>query len=73
MSGEVHKAEALPNLPNFGMPLCWVAEQVEKGVPVVEQGGLWAISLDHETLPGHSVASDPASVTCRPCLELVHA
>lgn len=79
MSGEVHAGYALmgSTLPNDAIPLCWQAEARQRGADEDD----WLISLDVEAIreaddgePGSYVLSRQGeTVTCRDCLELVHA
>jgi hypothetical protein len=72
----MHAAHRVPGLV-FDLPLCWVVEVCERtGLPVEGTAAGWEIADDHDSIPPVSMTGVPVHkhlVTCRPCLELVHA
>lgn len=70
-----HAAQTIPGGEHLGpMPLCWVAEAIQRGA-TVEQ---WEVSVDHEALPEFTVTTDRVLVEdpafgCPDCRELIHA
>lgn len=65
----VHQPIELEELPDWPLPLCWVAEGKQRGAT----GADWVVSVDHGAVPGFYLTGNPVLVDCRACREWMHA
>jgi hypothetical protein len=67
----IHMQKWLPELPHDPIPLCWWAEAEQRDPGGNE--GLWAVAVDHDTLPPRVTSGNPTDVNCPDCIEWMHA